>query len=190
MTLTINPDGTHPQQLFLAGASGFPHWSPDGTEVSIGTPCLDGSACAATIVDVGSGTFRQLPWPDPSLETDCGIWTADGQRLACESFGVTDPSRNGIYTIRASDGGGLTRITSNPGGDDLPGDFSPDGKRMVFARVTQDGPVGVFVVKLNGTGAPAGVGVGDELLQRLRGFGDLGHKERADHRPGPLSSFI
>jgi Tol biopolymer transport system component len=47
---------------------------------------------------------------------------------------VTDPSRNGIYTIRSSDGGGLTRITSHPGGDDNPGDDSPDGKRMVFVR--------------------------------------------------------
>jgi hypothetical protein len=41
-------------------------------------------------------------------------WAPDGQRLACESFGLTDPNRTGVYTIRSPDGGGLTQITSIP----------------------------------------------------------------------------
>ena len=61
-------------------------------------------------------------------------------------------SRNGIYSIRASDGGELTRITSNRGGDDIPGDYSPDGKRLVFVRSDPDGQVGLYVTKLNGSG--------------------------------------
>src|SRR6266511_4708313 len=151
VTYTANPDGSHQQQLPFSGPSGFPRWSPDGSELSIGTACTDGTeTCAATIVDPDSGTFRQFKWPDPTLETDCGIWSSDGQRLACEGFG--DPSRNGIYTIRSSDGGGLTRVTSNPGGEDVPGDYSPDGARMVFVRSNESGPVGLFVVKLNGSG--------------------------------------
>jgi Tol biopolymer transport system component len=56
----------------------------------------------------------------------------DGTRLLCERFSE-DGSQNGIHTIRASDGGGLTQITSNPGGDDVPGDWPPNGKRIVFA---------------------------------------------------------
>jgi Tol biopolymer transport system component len=72
--------------------------------------------------------------------------------LACAGFGETDPSRNGIYTIRSSDGGGLTRVTSNPAGDDEVGDYSPDGKHLVFVRNNRDGNVGLFVVRLNGTG--------------------------------------
>lgn len=153
VTYTANPDGSDQQQLFFSGPSGAPRWSPDGAHVSIAAACTDGTqTCAATIVDPDSGTFRQLKWPDPTLETDCGVWSADGQQLACESFGVADPSRNGIYTIRTSDGGGLTRITSNPDGDDNPGDYSPNGKRMVFLRSTESGSVGVFVVKLNGSG--------------------------------------
>ena len=151
---TVNPGGSGLKQLpFSGGHSEFPQWSPDGSQVSIGAGCTDGTeTCAATIVDVDSGTFRQFKWPDPTLETDCGQWSPDGRQLTCVGFGLTDPSRNGIYTIRSSDGGGLTRITSNPGGDDEPGDFSPEAKRMVFARVDQDGPVGLFVVKLNGSG--------------------------------------
>jgi Tol biopolymer transport system component len=95
---------------------------------------------------------RHSPWPDPTLETYCGHWSPGGQRLACESFGVTDPRRNGIYTIRSSDGGGLRRVTSNPGGDDALGDYSPDGRRLVFVRSDENGPVGLFVVKLDGSG--------------------------------------
>ena len=152
VTYTANPDGSHQQQLYFGGPSGGPHWSPDGSQVSIGTPCTDGTeTCAATIVDPDSGAFRQFKWPDPTLETDCIRWSPNGQRLSCLSFGVTDPSRNGIYTIRSSDGGGLTRITSNPGGEDEPGDFSPDGKRIVFVRSNESGPVGLFVVRLDGS---------------------------------------
>ena len=149
---TANPDGSHQQLLYLGGA--FPNWSPDGSQVLFGTACFDGTeTCAATIVDVDSGTFRQLRWPDPTLETDCtGRWSPDGQLLVCSGFGVTDPSRNGIYTIRSSDGRGLTRITSNLGGEDEGGEFSPDGKRIVFIRVNQSGPVGLFVVRLDGSG--------------------------------------
>jgi Tol biopolymer transport system component len=155
---TVNPDGSHLQELFARGAE-LPHWSPDGSQVAIFC-CDDGMA--AHIVNPDTGGFRELAPPDPTLEIHCGFaWSPDGQRLACESFGVTDPSRNGIYTIRSSDGGGLTRITSSPGGDDIPGDYSPDGKRLVFLRTDQNGQVGLFVVKVNGTGlqqiAPPGM---------------------------------
>ncbi|HWI00349.1 MAG TPA: hypothetical protein VNT27_08450 [Propionibacteriaceae bacterium] len=119
---------------------------------------------AAHLIDFDTGHFRELAPPDSTLETHCGFsWSPDGQRLSCESFGMTDPSRNGIYSIRSSDGGGLTRITSNPGGDDIPGDYSPDGKRLVFARSHQDAPLGIFVTKLDGGGlkqiTPSGMNV-------------------------------
>src|SRR6266516_4834570 len=64
-----------------------------------------------------------------------------------------DGSQNGIHTIRSSDGGGLTQITSNPGGDDVPGSWSSNGKRIVFQRFSPTGDYeGVFVANLNGTG--------------------------------------
>jgi Tol biopolymer transport system component len=152
VTYTVNPDGSHQQQLFPRGAEN-PRWSPDGSEVSIFC-CDDGMA--AHLVDPDTGSFRELAPPDPTLEVHCGPWSADGARLACESFGVTDPSRNGVYAIRSSDGGGLTRITSNPDGGDIPGDYSPDGKQLLFGRMDPTRPakanVALFVINLDGTG--------------------------------------
>jgi TolB protein len=151
VTYTVNPDGGNLQQLFARG-SGFPRWSPDGSQVSIFC-CDDGMA--AHIVNFDTGGFLEFPNPDPDLEIHCGgSWSPDGQRLTCETFGLTDPSRNGIYTIRSSDGGGLTRVTSNPGGDDIPGDYAPNGKRLVFGRVdhpTDPAALGLYVVKIGKT---------------------------------------
>lgn len=145
---TMNPDGSHVQRLFARGAE-FPHWSPDGRKVSIFC-CDDGMA--AHIVDADTGGFRELAPPDPTLEVHCGLWSPDAQRAACESYGITDPGRNGIYSIRTSDGGGLSRITTNPGGADTPGDYSPNGKHLVFVRQDPKGRVGLFVTKLDGSG--------------------------------------
>ena len=138
-TFTIDPDGTDEKRL-LGGASGSPRWSPDGTEIAL-TGCIDPPACttAAAIVDPITGdVVRWFPSPDAKLFIACTVWSASGSRLACEAFGEPRASRNGIYSIRSSDGLGLRRITANPGGDDLPGDYAPGGKRIVFLRIDPD----------------------------------------------------
>ena len=153
---TVNPDGSHERQV-LPLAAQCPRWSPDGTRI---VTCGFPPNGATAIINPDDGSYRVLPMPDPDhLFTACPLMSPDGARLACESFGEdrfenpTDPSRNGIYTIRSSDGGGLTRMTSNPGGADLPGDYSPNGRRLVFGRFDhQSDPDGLYIVKLNGTG--------------------------------------
>jgi TolB protein len=93
---------------------------------------------AVAIVDVGSGNVHGFSMPDPTLFTGCSLWAPDGLRFACGGFSEDDPNRNGIYSIRTSDGRGLKRITSNPGGEDQPGDYSPDGTQIVFLRTDPD----------------------------------------------------
>lgn len=137
------PDG-HPRRLFGRGAN-LPHWSPSGTMISVFC-CDDGMA--AHLIDWPSGRFHELAPADPALETHCGPWSTDGQRLACESFGTDDPNITGIYSVRVSDGRGLERVTANPMGDDIPGDYSPDGRRMVFAREDPKGRVAIYLVEI------------------------------------------
>jgi WD40 repeat protein len=144
---TINPDGTHERQLFVAGESG--QWSPDGTRIWLIPDC-----CNSRIVNPDNGSFTELPtfYPDLAggLFLPCAVWSPDGSRLACEGFGG-DPGTDGVYTIRSSDGGDVQRVTSGAD-DDCPGDYSPNGKEIVFLRGFFDSGVRLFVVRTNGSG--------------------------------------
>ena len=146
---TVNPDGSQVRRV-LPFTLECPHWSADGTRIAT---CGSPNGAAAVIINRQTGGYRELPMPDPTLFTGCPVWSPDGRRLACEGFGQTDPRRNGIYTIRSSDGKGLRRMTRNPGGDDLPGSYSPNGERLAFARFDANGDgVGIFVVNVDGSG--------------------------------------
>ena len=124
-------------------------WFADGAHIAVcGVP---GRSGGSRIVNPDDGTFRDVGGQDPSLFNPCGIPSPDGKVLLCETFSE-DGSLNGIHLISSSDGGDLREVTSNPGGDDVPGSWSPDGKRIVFHRFGPNGDEGVFVVNVNGTG--------------------------------------
>jgi Tol biopolymer transport system component len=137
-----NPDGTNEHQL-LPDPAGLPHWSPDGSQIVLGICCPTGSFRPATINADGSG-FKVLDVPELPQDADigCRAWSPDSALLLCQVIRFEgDTSINGIYTIRASDGGDLTRLTVSPyppegefGGGDIPGDYSPDGTQFVFMR--------------------------------------------------------
>ena len=143
---TVDPDGTDLQ--FLANNAEAGQWSPDGTKIAIFGGYLD--------FDTGAYTDLGLPFDRfPDLALFCGVWSPNGARLACEGFGQTDGSLNGIYTIRSSDGGDPQRVTSAPFGDDCPPDYSANGRRLLVSN----GPLSV--VQSNGNGlrqiTPSGV---------------------------------
>lgn len=164
-----NPDGSHLQLVFDHSADG-PHWSPAGTEVSFFC-CDDGMI--AHIFNVDAGLFREIaPLANPP-DLHCGLWTPDGSSLACLSSDGVDP-RTGIWTIGSTDGSNPVQITSNPSGEDDPGDFSPDGRRLVFLRIAQIDQFGnqsglsIDIVRTNGTGlrqiTPSSLAVAGEGL--------------------------
>ena len=148
----VNPDGTGQRLVQAPTDTGeCPTWFPDGAHIATcGTPDRPGGG--SRIINPDDGTFREVDGQYPGLFNPCMSPSPDGTLLLCETFS-DDGSQNGIHTIRSSDGGGLTQITSNPGGDDIPGDWSPNGKRIVFDRIGSDGSSeGLFVVNTNGTG--------------------------------------
>jgi Tol biopolymer transport system component len=147
---TAKPDGSDEQRLVSAHVSG-PHWSHDGSKITVSAQAKDGRIVSATVSADGSN-YKPLSINDPKLSVACNAWSSGDTRLACESWDDSNSGRNGIYTISSSDGSGLTRLTNAHGGHDQPGGYSPDGTRLVFARFTRNGSfVGLFVVNANGT---------------------------------------
>src|SRR5436305_7862605 len=148
---TINPDGTHEVQL-LPGAADCPSFAPGGSKILVCVSNPKGLGRPATFNPDGSG-FTLLDNPDPSLNLPCGAWSSRG-KLACEGWDDVHPTRTpGIFTVRSSDGGGLLRVTANPyGGHDIPGSYSPDGTRIVFARENASlHQFALFVANANGS---------------------------------------
>jgi Tol biopolymer transport system component len=153
---TINPDGSGERPLLAGAESGA--WSPDGSKIVVVPDC-----CQERILNPDTGVYTELPtfYPDPGLFLPCGVWSPDAARLACEGFGDA-PGADGVYTIRSSDGGDVRRVTSG-GDDDCPGDYSPNGKRLVFLRASFDlGPLALYTVKVDGSDlrqlTPTGMG--------------------------------
>ena len=142
----VNPDGTGQRLVQGPTETGEdPAWFPDGIHVATGG-AFDRPFGGSRIINTDDGTARDVGGQDPNLFNPCGHPSPDGTLLLCETFSK-DGSQNGIHTIRSSDGGGLAQITSVPGGDDIPGGWSPKGKRIVFFRTTLGA---LFVINTNG----------------------------------------
>jgi Tol biopolymer transport system component len=131
---TANTDGTDERALLPSVAEG-PRFSPDGRRLVVVTESPQGLIFSGFVNPDGSN-FVRLDSPDPTLNLGCGSWSPDGSRLGCEAWDDTDLTRQGVYTVRASDGGDLTRVTTSPAGthDGYCGGHSPDGRQLLFLR--------------------------------------------------------
>ena len=156
---TVNPDGSDVRDLSLISDPGADKWSPDGTRILIsdlttGQPPLR----PATINPDGTGFVRLDATVDPLLHLGCNSWAPGGDRFACQGFTDEVPSeKNGMYTVRSSDGGGLLRLTHARPPGDVPGDYAPDGSRIVFLRSDPSPHAcfecgALFVIKTDGSG--------------------------------------
>ena len=136
----VKPAGSKPK---LLRSGEYPRWSPDGRRL-VFMDCLNPPDCttALALLNRRTGHVHWFPSPDPGLFMGCGVWAPSDKRVACGAFGEVPPRprRNGIYTIRVSDGKGLRRITRNPGGEDGPLAYSPNGRRLLFNRLDPSRP--------------------------------------------------
>lgn len=130
---TINPDGTDRVQIGFG--HDVAHWSHDGRRIAMSAETPDERVTTALVNPDGTGLTTQTI-PDPTLSLVCWAWTPDDARLACEAWDDSRKDRRaGIFRVRKAGWDGLTRLTANPyGGHDIPGAYSPSGRRIAFAR--------------------------------------------------------
>jgi Tol biopolymer transport system component len=145
-------NGQHQQRLTQPGASCCPRINRQGTRVLFSVSTPDGRITTGTMKPDRSG-FRKIRLPDKTINLGPGAWSPDGKRIAFQVWDDQHPRRRGIYIGRASDGGALRRVTTARSSNDLPGDFSRDGRRLVFFRERLDvQSVGsIWVVNVDGT---------------------------------------
>jgi Tol biopolymer transport system component len=144
-------DGSHERRITGFGAACCPRWYPDGSHILMSALAPHGRITTG-IVEPDGSNMRKIPLP-PGLELGCAqAVSLETDRLACEAFSDRD-SDLGIYTVRASDGGDLYRVTHcSAEQDDRPFDFSPDGSRIYFLRGSGDAYSGsLFAVDVDGS---------------------------------------
>lgn len=147
-------------RMVLPGGHEIPRWSPKGDRLAVTGG--NGVGAFETVVEADGSHPQVLRLKDASLSLGCAAWAPDAARLACEGWDDAKPERNGIYTVRSSDGGDLRRVTTSPdGGHDIPGAYAPDGGTIVFSRSRQPEvePGEVWTVGVDGK-APHRIGAG------------------------------
>jgi Tol biopolymer transport system component len=162
------PDGSDVRDLHIRATCAA--WWPDGRSIWITNDAAwspDHPLRPAIVGPDGSGLRTLDATKDPELNLGCGDVTSDGDRLVLEGFNDSKQRINGIYSVRASDGGDMRRLTH--GHDGYP-QYAPDDARVVFLRtkvgVVPDGAGALFVVNADGSGLHRITPWGDAFLEQ------------------------
>lgn len=128
----MNADGTGEQPIDGADRTCCGAVSHDGSMLLV-AGFTDDDRVTVAIVPVGGGTPRLLPLPGGTLNLGPGAWSADDKRIAVQGWDDTDHRKDGLYLVDSDDGGHRIRLTRAPEGHaHVPGDFSPNGRWLVF----------------------------------------------------------
>ena len=141
---------THlPLQATGCGCDESPVFSPDGKRIAF-VRVIDDLTTAVFVVDRDGSHLRQLtPW---SLGVSSKLdWSPDGSRVLVSSPQVERPEASNVIAIDVKRGS-IVQLThdTTPGVRNLADSYSPDGKRIVFARILPDG-FQLFVMNADGS---------------------------------------
>jgi Tol biopolymer transport system component len=157
---TTRPDGTQLRSVGITATCAL--WWPDGSKILITDDAQVQQRHPlrpATTDPTGGRLHRLDAAAAPDVNLGCGDVSPDGSQLVLEGFSQEGRSGvNGLYRVRASDGGGLQRLTHAPvGGSDANPRFAPDGQRLLFLRtkpgVSPEGAGALFVATASGSDA-------------------------------------
>lgn len=141
-TLTIGSRGGHERKIAipLTGEDfGRSVWSHDGRRILFSN--IPYSGPDGTLIgfrpatsDSRGGHFHLLALPERPVDMYCSGWTPDDRRIICDD-------ERGLFTMRASDGGLVIRLTRTPSGvQDVAIGYAPDGRHLAFIRTNQGDP--------------------------------------------------
>ena len=130
----VNPDGSHLEKLRPEVHEG-PHWSPDGRLIGMTDAVMNADGSGYRARDFSQGSLTLAAWD----------WSPDGKRLLMEGFNDADPSLHGVYTVRATDGGDLLRLTK-PGDTGIAAAYSPDGSMVMWVLSNTGREIGALML--------------------------------------------
>ncbi len=134
----MNADGSGQTNLTAEnpGADVNAAWSPDGTEIVLYSNYQTETGFSEIqVMDAGGTFWRQLTHNGPDFD-NFGQFSPDGKRIAF-THGSATGEDSAIYTMDATDGGNLVKLTPDSMLAFTP-DWSPDGKRIVFVNSSCD----------------------------------------------------
>jgi Tol biopolymer transport system component len=147
---SISPDGTGEREVPMPGPEAGGTWA-NGSQLYAVLTELPDHRIGTVIIAPSGKIVRALAPPPAGLNLVCTVWSPDDQRLACEGWDESDDSRTGLYTVRASDGRDVHRLTRPPHGyNDFLGDYDPDGSAFVFVRTIDEDPGTLLAVSPRG----------------------------------------
>ena len=137
-------DGTHVRLLRGGARRGsdelYPAWSPDGRLIAFSS---FSNGHGEVYVMRSDGTrVRRLTKPVDGIDNVQPVFTPDGRHVVYSAGGRQ------LSRVRATDGGGVTRLTSSRYGTTMP-DISPDGRQLAFVSY-RDGRSAIWISDAGG----------------------------------------
>jgi TolB protein len=145
---TISPNGSGLQRLTAtADRNEFgPAWNAAGTRIAFWRTTAPFGPGSIWVMGAHGGHQRRLTH---GFDARDPAWNPAGTRIV---FTRIEGGNFDLWTMRASDGGGLRQVTSGPALDFEPA-WSPSGTRIAFTRGFEHGDVGDIYVKNLNTGS-------------------------------------
>lgn len=127
-----------------------PRFSGDGSRILAHASFAEGQTPDLVEIDLERATSRRLTFDSASL---AGAWSPDGRRIA---FAKSLHRRGTGFELRwmaASQNGAAELLWGEQDGQ-MPGDFTPDGRALVFERLDPETRGDIWILPLEGKGIP------------------------------------